>query len=134
MRLFAASLATETNTFSPIPTSRASFEATFYAPAGAHPPASEYLGRVSQWHLYMHVPAEALKRWPTVKEDVQKALAKSQSDEALEGLKVGMAATASEMRARPTTDEVAAQLADNAHHAAAARSVSGDGSAAAERP
>lgn len=37
MRLFAASLATETNTFSPIPTSRASFEATFYAPAGAHP-------------------------------------------------------------------------------------------------
>jgi microcystin degradation protein MlrC len=37
MRLFAASLATETNTFSPIPTSRASFEATFYATAGAHP-------------------------------------------------------------------------------------------------
>jgi len=37
MRLFAASLATETNTFSPIPTSRASFEAAFYAPAGQHP-------------------------------------------------------------------------------------------------
>ncbi|MEM7774999.1 MAG: M81 family metallopeptidase [Pseudomonadota bacterium] len=37
MRLFAASLATETNTFSPIPTSRASFEAAFYAPAGEHP-------------------------------------------------------------------------------------------------
>ncbi|MEL6298453.1 MAG: M81 family metallopeptidase [Pseudomonadota bacterium] len=37
MRLFAASLATETNTFSPIPTSRASFEADFYAPAGTHP-------------------------------------------------------------------------------------------------
>jgi microcystin degradation protein MlrC len=37
MRLFAASLATETNTFSPIPTSRASFEHTFYAPAGRHP-------------------------------------------------------------------------------------------------
>lgn len=37
MRLFAASLATETNTFSPIPTSRESFETTFYAPAGAHP-------------------------------------------------------------------------------------------------
>jgi microcystin degradation protein MlrC len=37
MRLFAASLATETNTFSPIPTSRASFEATFYAPPGEHP-------------------------------------------------------------------------------------------------
>lgn len=37
MRLFAASLATETNTFSPIPTSRASFEAAFYAPPGEHP-------------------------------------------------------------------------------------------------
>jgi microcystin degradation protein MlrC len=37
MRLFAASLATETNTFSPIPTSRSSFEHDFYAPAGKHP-------------------------------------------------------------------------------------------------
>jgi microcystin degradation protein MlrC len=37
MRIFAASLATETNTFSPIPTSRASFEDAFYAPAGQHP-------------------------------------------------------------------------------------------------
>jgi microcystin degradation protein MlrC len=37
MRLFAASLATETNTFSPIPTSRMSFERAFYAPAGRHP-------------------------------------------------------------------------------------------------
>jgi microcystin degradation protein MlrC len=36
-RLFAASLATETNTFSPIPTSRLSFEQAFYAPAGRHP-------------------------------------------------------------------------------------------------
>jgi microcystin degradation protein MlrC len=37
MRLFTASLATETNTFSPIPTSRSSFEEFFYAPAGEHP-------------------------------------------------------------------------------------------------
>ncbi len=37
MRLFAASLATETNTFSPIPTARSSFEDFFYAPAGEHP-------------------------------------------------------------------------------------------------
>jgi microcystin degradation protein MlrC len=37
MRIFAASLATETNTFSPIPTSRRSFEASFYAPPGQHP-------------------------------------------------------------------------------------------------
>lgn len=37
MRIFAASLATETNTFSPIPTNRASFEDTAYFPAGQHP-------------------------------------------------------------------------------------------------
>ena len=37
MRIFTASLATETNTFSPIPTSRATFESTFYAPPGKHP-------------------------------------------------------------------------------------------------
>jgi microcystin degradation protein MlrC len=36
VRLFAASLATETNTFSPIPTSLESFEA-FHAPPGKHP-------------------------------------------------------------------------------------------------
>jgi microcystin degradation protein MlrC len=38
MRIFAASLATETNTFSPVPTDRASFEAAFYAGPGDHPP------------------------------------------------------------------------------------------------
>jgi microcystin degradation protein MlrC len=37
MRIFTASLATETNTFSPVSTDRASFEAAFYAPPGAHP-------------------------------------------------------------------------------------------------
>lgn len=37
MRIFTASLATETNTFSPVPTDRASFEAAFYAPPGEHP-------------------------------------------------------------------------------------------------
>jgi len=37
MRIFTASFATETNTFSPLPTDRASFEAAFYAPPGAHP-------------------------------------------------------------------------------------------------
>ena len=37
MRLFAASLGTETNTFSPIPTSLASFHEAFYAPPGEHP-------------------------------------------------------------------------------------------------
>lgn len=37
MRVFTASLATETNTFSPIPTDRASFEEAFYAAPGHHP-------------------------------------------------------------------------------------------------
>ncbi len=37
MRVFAASLATETNTFSPIPTDLTSFYGTFYAPPGKHP-------------------------------------------------------------------------------------------------
>lgn len=37
MRLFAASLATETNTFAPLPTDRRAFETAFYAPPGAHP-------------------------------------------------------------------------------------------------
>ncbi len=37
MRIFTASLATETNTFSPVPTDRASFEMAFYAGPGRHP-------------------------------------------------------------------------------------------------
>jgi len=37
MRVFVASLATETNTFSPLPTDRDSFEAAFHAPPGQHP-------------------------------------------------------------------------------------------------
>jgi microcystin degradation protein MlrC len=37
LRVFAASLATETNTFSPIPTDLSSFHGTFYAPPGRHP-------------------------------------------------------------------------------------------------
>ncbi|MCO5071834.1 MAG: M81 family metallopeptidase [Rhizobiaceae bacterium] len=37
MRIFTASLATETNTFSPVPTDRACFDMAFYAPPGKHP-------------------------------------------------------------------------------------------------
>src|SRR5690606_20256671 len=37
-RLFAASLATETNTFAPLPTDRHAFESAFYARPGEHPP------------------------------------------------------------------------------------------------
>lgn len=37
MKVFVASLATETNTFSPLPTDHAAFEDAFYAPPGEHP-------------------------------------------------------------------------------------------------
>ena len=37
MRIFAASLATETNTFAPLPTDRRAFEAALYCPPGTHP-------------------------------------------------------------------------------------------------
>jgi microcystin degradation protein MlrC len=37
MRLFAASIGTETNTFAPIPTALESFHESFYAPPGTHP-------------------------------------------------------------------------------------------------
>jgi microcystin degradation protein MlrC len=37
MRLFAASIGTETNTFAPIPTALESFHDSFYAPPGQHP-------------------------------------------------------------------------------------------------
>src|SRR3712207_4552565 len=37
MRLFAASLATESNSFSPVPTNRESYDAGFYHPPGTHP-------------------------------------------------------------------------------------------------
>jgi microcystin degradation protein MlrC len=37
MKVFVTSLATETNTFSPIPTDRAAFEDAFFAPPGRHP-------------------------------------------------------------------------------------------------
>lgn len=37
MRIFAASLATETNTFAPLPTDRRAFERALFCPPGAHP-------------------------------------------------------------------------------------------------
>jgi microcystin degradation protein MlrC len=40
MRVFSGSLATETNTFGPMPTGIASFRDRGYFPAGKHPDAS----------------------------------------------------------------------------------------------
>src|ERR1700746_633550 len=42
MRVFTASLATETNTFGPIPTGAAAFKARGYFPAGKHPEALSF--------------------------------------------------------------------------------------------
>jgi hypothetical protein len=39
-----------------------------------HWPASEDLGKVSRWQVYIAVDAAAQKAWPTVKEDIIKAL------------------------------------------------------------
>jgi microcystin degradation protein MlrC len=42
MRVFSAALATETNTFSPIPTGEDSFKSGIYHPAGTHPPEMSF--------------------------------------------------------------------------------------------
>jgi hypothetical protein len=47
------------------------------------------------------------------------ALAKFKSDEALRGIKAGLATQASDLRAHATTDALAGQLADNIRHSAA---------------
>jgi microcystin degradation protein MlrC len=44
MRVFTASLATETNTFAPMPTGLASFREAGYFPAGTHPPQMTFFG------------------------------------------------------------------------------------------
>ena len=43
MRIFTGALATETNTFSPMPTDRALFEETFFAEAGKHPDQPSFM-------------------------------------------------------------------------------------------
>lgn len=44
MRIFAAGLGTETNTFAPFPTSRAGFEASEFFPPGTHPDTPSFMG------------------------------------------------------------------------------------------
>ena len=43
-------------------------------PANDYLPVSESLGKVSKWNAYLHASPEALKVWPTVKEDLKRAL------------------------------------------------------------
>jgi hypothetical protein len=40
-------------------------------------PAGEYLGLCGPWHAYISIPARALERWPTAKEEIRRALATS---------------------------------------------------------
>ena len=49
MRVFTATLATETNTFSPIPTSLASYEASGLFHAGEHPKDQPTLFTAPLW-------------------------------------------------------------------------------------
>lgn len=37
-------------------------------------PASEYLGKIGLWHVYLAVDENSQKAWPTAKEDISKAL------------------------------------------------------------
>ncbi len=37
--------------------------------------SGEYVGKISLWHVYMHIPVSGLKAWPGVKEEIRQALA-----------------------------------------------------------
>jgi microcystin degradation protein MlrC len=56
MRIFTASLATETNTFAPMPTGLASFKEAGYFPAGSHPDAITFFA-APLWALRRHAVA-----------------------------------------------------------------------------
>jgi len=43
-------------------------------PVGDSLVSSEYIGKISRWHAYLHAPAEALELWPQVKQDLDDAL------------------------------------------------------------
>jgi hypothetical protein len=45
------------------------------APAADWPPETQPLGKVGRWHVYLHAPKAALPDWPTVAEEVKRALA-----------------------------------------------------------
>ena len=62
MRLFAASIATETNTFAPIPTALESFHESFYAAPGQHPDDAK-LCTAPLWVARRRARAEG---WPLV--------------------------------------------------------------------
>ena len=95
MRIFTASLATETNTFSPVPTDRASFEMAFYAPPGKHP-ETPTLCSSPIVALRKRVPAEGLTviegtaTWAEPGGLLQRQTFEGLRDEILEQLKAAM--------------------------------------------
>jgi len=70
MRVFSAALATETNTFAPMPTGLSSFHERAYYPAGQHPDAMQMhggplwaareIGRARGWTLIEGLVAAAV--------------------------------------------------------------------------
>ncbi|MBN3807692.1 hypothetical protein G3N97_01105 [Paraburkholderia sp. Ac-20347] len=75
MRIFSASLATETNTFGPMPTSIGSFSERSYFHAGEHPDAMQMfsgplwaarrIGAERGWTLFEGMVAAAVPSGPT---------------------------------------------------------------------
>ena len=45
-------------------------------PTGDWPPPSEYLGKLTRWHVYFNASTNALRAWPAVKADLKRALSK----------------------------------------------------------
>ena len=77
MRIFTGALATETNTFSPMPTDRALFEETFFAEAGKHPDKPGFMSgttfaarkraKASNWQVIEGLHALAMPAGRTVR-------------------------------------------------------------------
>jgi len=95
MRIFTGSLATETNTFSPMPTDRVLFEETFFAAAGKHPEEPSFMSgplmaarkraKASNWTVVEGLHALAMPAGRTVK-----AVYEELRDQLLSELKAAM--------------------------------------------
>jgi microcystin degradation protein MlrC len=95
MRIFAASLATETNSFSPIPTNRESYEQTLYFPPGKHPDRGT-LCTAPLWVARRRAKQEGFELiegscfWAEPSAPTQQASYESMRDEILDQLRAAM--------------------------------------------
>jgi microcystin degradation protein MlrC len=94
MRIFAASLATETNTFAPLPTDRRAFEAALYCPPGTHPETptlcSAPIVAVRRLRSAGHTVIEGSAAWAEPAGLVGRAAYESLRDEILEQLRAAL--------------------------------------------